>query len=112
MDSFIYKADTMRGRTQLALNIVELKKKINRALGEAADNGEYWCHVQMPSLIKKEVIDELVADLIQAKFKVKVTQEYINFNNDRSKTNGRVFCLTILWAPEDIRVTFDGEDWE
>ena len=99
MNNFIFKASTMRERTEFALSNMGLKKKINDAIETAADNGEYWCQVTMPSLIKEEVVDSLVADLIESGHKVKVT-------------SWPKWCLTIQWAPDGAKVVFDGEEWK
>ena len=98
MNNFIFKASTMRGKTELALSMTELKKKINDALDGAADKGEYWCHFIMPTLIDEKVVDNIVTDLLDAGYKVKVTYN-------------KGYYLTIQWAPEDSKVVFDGEEW-
>jgi len=98
MDSFIYKASTMRGETQLALTEIEIKRRINETIKNAAIAGEYWCHFVMPTLLEEKVVDDIVSALLACGYRVKVM-----FN--------KTYCLTILWAPEDMKVTFDGEDW-
>ena len=99
MNNFIFKASTMRGKTELALSMTELKKKINDALDAAADRGEYWCHFSMPTLIDEKVVDDIVTDLLDAGYRVKVTY------NKR-------YYLTIQWAPDSAKVVFDGEEWK
>ena len=98
MNNFIYKASTMREHTRLALSEVMLKKKINEALEAASNNGDYWCHVNIPALVSEETMNNLVSDLTENEFKVKVTP-------------GKNRYLTIQWAPEDSKVVFDGEEW-
>lgn len=98
MNNFILKASTLRGITELALSMTELKKKINEALKAAADKGEYWCHFIMPTLIDEKIVDDIVDDLLDAGYRVKVTYN-------------KGYYLTIQWAPDDAKVTFSGEDW-
>ena len=98
MNNFIFRASTMRGKTELALSMTELKKKINDALETAADKGEYWCHFIMPTLINEKIVDDIVDDLLDASYRVKVTYN-------------KGYYLTIQWAPDDMKVVFDGEEW-
>lgn len=100
MESFILKADTMRGLTELALSPVELKKRINEQMSKAASDGEYWCHFRVPALCTEATVKELKENLINSKYRVKVS--YINF----------VFYITILWAPLDKKVMCDGTRWD
>ena len=99
MDSFIYKASTMRGETQLALTEIEIKRRINEAIKEAAIKGEYWCHFAVPTLIDLSLADKIMDDLIECGYKVKISKDKTVF-------------LTILWAPDDAKVTFSGENWD
>lgn len=99
MNNFIPIANTMRGKTELALNIIILKEKIGDAIEAAANNGEYWCHYTMPTLVSEETVDNIVSDLLENGYRVKVT-----FN--------KTYYLTILWAPDGAKVVFDGEEWK
>ena len=99
MDSFIFKADTMRGLTTLALSTAELKTKINDTMKSAADNGEYWCHYVVPALCNENTVKDIKDALLRCGYRVKV-------QNLDSR-----FYVTILWAPEDRRVVCDGVEW-
>lgn len=100
MDSFIYKAATMRARTQLALTEIEIKRRVNEKIREAALAGEYWCHYEVPSLLRTDVVRELKNALILAGYKVKA------YRND-----GHLY-ITIQWAPEDAKTMFCGMEWD
>lgn len=100
MNSFIFKADTIRGYTEDALTIAKMKSKINDELLKASQAGEYWCHYKAPMLASETAIKHLRDSLILSGYKVKVTLD----------KNG--FWLTILWAPEDRKVTFCDGEWD
>lgn len=100
MDSFIFKADTMRGLTSLALSTAELKTKINETMKAAADSGEYWCHYNVPALCNENTVRDIKDALLRCGYRVKV--QYLNSR----------FYVTILWAPEDKKVTFGDGEWD